>query len=66
MSSYVHALAERLFRKFQQISATATRVYFKKKIISTTGEYAMKKNSAAIVFLCCDINQFKSLKISSP
>ena len=34
-------------------------VYFQKKIISTTNECALKKNSAVIVFLYCDINQLK-------
>ena len=33
-------------------------VYFQKMIISTTGECALKKNSATFVFLRCDINQF--------
>ena len=33
--------------------------YFQKRFISTTGECALKKNSAAIAFLYCDINQFK-------
>ena len=33
---------------------------FSKRIISTTGECALKKNSASFVFLYCDINQFNS------
>ena len=41
-------------------------VYFQKRIISTAGECALKKNSATIVFLYCDINQFKTLKMPSP
>ena len=41
-------------------------VYFQKRIISKTGECALKKNSATIVFLYCDINQFKTLKMLSP
>ena len=40
-------------------------VYFQKRIISTTGECALKKNSATFVFLYCDINQFnQSMEIS--
>ena len=40
-------------------------VYFKKRIISTTGEWALKKNSTTFVFLYCDINQFnQSMEIS--
>ena len=41
-------------------------VYFQKRIISKTGKCALKKNSATTVFLYCDINQFKTLEISSP
>ena len=58
--------------KFQQILAKLLKlqfcdeVYFQKRIISKTGECALKKNSATIVFLYCDINQFKTLKMSSP
>ena len=33
--------------------------YFQKRIISTTSECALKKNSPVIVFLYCDINRFK-------
>ena len=69
VSSQVHALAEKMFRKYQQISANFSNcdeVYFQKRIISKTGECALKKNSATIVFLYCDINQFKTLKMSSP
>ena len=40
-------------------------VYFQKKIISTTGACALKKNSATFVFIYCDINQFnQSMEIS--
>ena len=57
------ALPEKLLRKFQQISVTATEpvflgVFFHKRFISAPGEGALKKNSAAFVFLYCDINQF--------
>ena len=38
-------------------------VCFEKRIISTTGECALKKNSATIVTYC-DIKKFKTLKIS--
>ena len=40
--------------------------YFQKRIISKTSEFVLKKNSATIVFLYCDVNQSKTLKISSP
>ena len=69
VSSQVHALAEKVFRKYQQISANFSNcngVYFQKNIISRTGECVLKKNFPSIVFLYCDINQFKTLKISSP
>ena len=40
-------------------------VYYQKRIISTTGECALKKSSATLVFLYCDINQFnQSMEIS--
>ena len=55
----MHAFAEKLLRKFQQISATAMEsVFFHKRFISATGECALKKNSATFVFLYYDINQF--------
>ena len=41
MSSQVHALAEKMFRKYQQISANFSNcdeVYFQKRIIFKTGE----------------------------
>ena len=41
-------------------------VYFQKRIIFKSGECALKKNSAIIFFLYCDINQFKTLKMPSP
>ena len=41
-------------------------VYFQKRIISKSGECALKKNSATTVFLYCNINQFKTLKMSNP
>ena len=41
-------------------------VYYQKRIISKSGECALKKNSATIVFLYCDIKQFKILKMPSP
>ena len=67
MSSQVHALAEKMSRKYQQILVAAMNdVYFQKRIISKSGECAFKKNSVAIVFLYCDINQFKTLKMYSP
>ena len=69
MSSQVHALAEKMFRKYQQIStnfSNCDEVHFQKMNISKTGECVLKKNSATIVFLYWDINQFKTLKISSP
>ena len=40
--------------------------YFQKRIISETSEFVLKKNSATIVFLYCDVNQSKTSKISSP
>ena len=46
--------------------SNCNEVYFQKRIISKTGECVLKKNSAEIVFLYCDIKQFKTLKISSP
>ena len=49
---------KKLFRKFQQISANLSNcdgVYFEKRIISTTSECALKKTSATIVFLYCDM-----------
>ena len=49
--------------KFQQLR---DKVYFQKRIISKRGECAFKKNSATIVFIYCDINQFKTLKMPSP
>ena len=74
MSSQVHVQIGCFenISKFQQILAKLLKlqfcdeVYFQKRIISKTGECALKKNSATIVFLYCDINQFKTLKISSP
>ena len=63
-----YALAEKMFRKYQQISANfgnCDGVYFHKRIISKTGECVLKKNSTTTVFLYCGINQFKTLKISS-
>ena len=69
MSSQVHAAAENMFRKYQQISASFTNcdeVYFQKRIISKSGACVLKKNSATIVFLYRDINQFETLKMSSP
>ena len=41
-------------------------VDFPKRIISKTFESVLKNNSSTIVFLYCDINQFKTLTISSP
>ena len=67
MSSDAYALAKKLFRKFQQISANFSNcngVYLQKRIISTTGECALKKNSTTIASLYYDLNQFKTLKIS--
>ena len=70
MRSQTHALAETMFRKYKQVSANFSNydgVYFQKSIISKTGECVLKKkNSATIVFLHCDINQFKTLKASNP
>ena len=66
----MHALAEKLFRKFQQISETAMEsffnfFFFQKRFISTTGECALKKNSAIFVFLYCDINKLnQSMEVS--
>ena len=69
MSSQRHALAKKIFWKYQQISANFSNcdgVYFQKRIISTTGECALKKNSATIFFVYYNINQFKNLKMSRP
>ena len=41
-------------------------VYFHERIISKSGECALKKNFATIAFLYCDIKQFKILKMPSP
>ena len=41
-------------------------VCFQKRIISTTGECALKKNSATNFFVYYDISQFKNLKLSRP
>ena len=63
-----YALAEKMFRKYQQISenlGNCNGVYFHKRIISKTGECVLKKNSTTTVFLYCGINQFKTLNISS-
>ena len=49
------------FCKFQQLRWSL----FAKSDISTTVEWALKKNSAKIVFLYCGINQFKTLNTSS-
>ena len=59
MSSHVHLLQK-------NCCETRMGVYQQKRIISNTGECDLKKNSASIVFLYCDINQFKTLKVSSP
>ena len=67
MSSQVHALDCR--KDVLKISANFSNcdeVYFQKRIISKSGECALKKNSATIFFLYCDINQFKTLKMPSP
>ena len=59
MSSRVHALAEKMFRKNQQISANFSsfeEVYLQKRIISKTGECVLKKNpqfSSYIATLIC-------------
>ena len=53
----------------QQISANFSNcdeVYFQKRIISKSGECALKKNSSTIVFPYCDINQLKTFKMSGP
>ena len=50
MSSKVHALAEKMFRKYQQISTNLSNcdgVYFQKRIISKTDECVLKKNYIA-------------------
>ena len=60
----MHALVEKMFRKYQQILATAMDFISRKRTISKTGEFVLKKNSATTVFLYCDINQFKALKVS--
>ena len=38
-------------------------VYFQKRISSTNDVCALKKNSARIAFLYCDINQFKTFLV---
>ena len=67
MSSQVHALADKMFQKYQQTSVNFSNcngVYFQKKIISKTGECVFKKNPATIAFLYWDINLFKLSKFS--
>ena len=64
----MHSLAGKPFRKYQQISANFSDcdgVYFQKRIISTTGECALKKKPATIVLTYSGINQVKALNISS-
>ena len=56
--------------KFQQILAKLLKlqfcdeVYFQKRIISKTGECALKKNSATTVFLSC--KNVQSMEIAFP
>ena len=59
-------LLQKIFSKISANFSNCDGVYFQKRIISETGECLLKKNSATIFFLHCDINQFKTLKISSP
>ena len=59
-------LQKKLFWNFQELFATSMESISKKRIIFKTDEFALKKNSAKIAFLCCDINQFKTLKVSTP
>ena len=69
MSSQVHALADKMFQKYQQTSVNFSNcngVYFQKQVISKTGECVFKKNPAAIAFLYWDIDLFKTFKIFSP
>ena len=49
----MHALAEKMFRKYQEISGNFSNcdgVYFQRRFISKTGECLLKKNSATTVF----------------
>ena len=53
MGSQVHALAEKMFRKYQEISGNFSNcdgVYLQRRFISKTGECLLKKNSAKTVF----------------
>ena len=52
--------------KFQQILATAMESISRKGSFLKWWMCFGKNNSVAIVFLHCDINQFKTLKASSP
>ena len=67
MSSKVHEVfsAKAVAPKISANFSNCDEVYFQKRIISKSGECALKKNSATIVFLYCDINQFKTLKMPS-
>ena len=62
-----HALAEKMFEKYQRISANFSNcdeVYFQKRIIIKSGECTLKNNPALTVFLYCGINQFKTMSSS--
>ena len=65
-SLHVHALAEKLFRKFQQISVPAMESVSWKVSFLRLVNVLWKITLPQLFFLKCNINQFKTLWISSP